>query len=98
MEQESECLTPFQPVFVHPALMKVAMKSLYWLELYGQQCYSLMVDITIKESLEDRAFEGIFEYCSPPMTFGSPKTMSFNSRRLGGEKKRISSPAISHST
>lgn len=28
-------------------------KTGYWLELYGQQCYSLMVDITMKESLED---------------------------------------------
>lgn len=60
----------------------------YWLELYGQQCHSLMVDITRRKSLEDTAFQAICEYYSPPMPFESHKAMNFNSGRLGGKRKK----------
>lgn len=95
MEQESQTVfNSFSACFCAPCSDEGGneiSRTAYWLELYGQQCYSLMVNITIKESLEDRAFEGIFEYYSPPTPFGSHKTMSFNRGRLGrGEKKKTS--------
>lgn len=60
----------------------------HWLGLYGQQCHSSMVDITIKKSLEHTAFEAICEYYSPPKPFESHKAMNFNSRRLGGGERK----------